>query len=387
MKRNDFLNKMIPLMLVFFTMGFIDLIGIATNYVKSDFELSDTSANAFSIMVYLWFLVFSIPTGILMNKIGRKKTVLLSLIVTFLGLCIPIITYTNMSMLICFSLLGLGNTLMQVSLNPLLTNVVSGHRLPSFLTLGQFVKAIASFVAPIVAAQALIHFGDWKLLFPMFAAVTVIATIYLLFTPIKEHIIEGKPSSFSECVTLLGNSFILLLFFGILVHVGIDVGVNITAPKLLIERAGMTLAEAGYATSLYFLFRTVGCFAGTFILARFSASKFFSLSVILILLGVLGLFVSFDTLAIYCCVALIGLGNSNIFPIIFSRALTYKPERSNEISGLMVMGIAGGGIFPLLMGVASDQVGGQLGAVIVMAVCVAYLLFLVLQFGVSKQPQ
>lgn len=378
MKNNQILLKIIPVMLVFFTMGFIDLIGIATNYVKSDFSLSDTEANAFSVMVYLWFLIFSVPTGMLMNKIGRKKTVLLSLVVTFVGLCVPSILYSSLSMLLCFSFLGLGNTLMQVSLNPLLTNIVSGNKLPSYLTMGQFIKAIASFVAPVIAAQALIHYGNWKLLFPVFAIVTLIAMTYLYFTEIKEHTIEGKPSSFKECIALLSNKTILILFFGILVHVGIDVGVNITAPKLLIERSDMVLAEAGYATSLYFLFRTFGCFAGTFILAKFHPRNFFIISVCLTLLGVLGLFVSFDSVTIYICVALIGLGNSNIFPIIFSRALLYMPARNNEVSGLMIMGIAGGAVFPLLMGIASDSLGGQVGAVIILTVCVAYLGFLTL---------
>lgn len=379
MKNEHFIAKIIPVMLVFFTMGFIDLIGIATNYVKSDFSLSDTAANAFSVMVYLWFLIFSVPTGMLMNKIGRKKTVLLSLVVTFIGLCIPFIVYSSLSMLLCFSFLGLGNTLMQVSLNPLLTNIVSGNKLPSFLTLGQFVKAIASFIAPIIAAQALIHYGNWKLLFPIFAVITLIAMVYLYFTDIKEHAIEGTPSSFKECISLLGDKTILVLFLGILVHVGIDVGTNITAPKLLMERASMVLAEAGYATSLYFLFRTLGCFAGTFILAKFPPKNFFTISVCMILLGVLGLYVSFDALTIYICVALIGLGNSNIFPIIFSRALMYIPARSNEVSGLMIMGIAGGAVFPLLMGMASDSLGGQVGAVIVLTVCVAYLGFLAMK--------
>lgn len=380
MKNKNVIAQIIPVMLVFFTMGFIDLIGIAINNVKSDFSLSDTAANAFSVMVFLWFLIFSVPTGILMNKIGRKRTVLMSLVVTFIALCIPFVVYSRISMLLCFSLLGLGNTLMQVSLNPLITNIVSGDKLPSYLTLGQFVKAIASFIAPIIAAQALIRYGDWKLLFPIFASVTLIAMIYLYATKIKEHVVEGKPSSFKECISLLGDRIILILFFGILVHVGIDVGVNITAPKLLMERAGVQLAEAGYATSLYFLFRTFGCFAGTFILAKFSPRIFFNISVILILSGVLGLFFSFDKMTVYTCVTLIGLGNSNIFPIIFSRALTYMPKRNNEVSGLMIMGIAGGGIFPLLMGMVSDILGGQTGAVIVMTFCVVYLVYLILKF-------
>ncbi|MDR3057076.1 MAG: MFS transporter [Prevotella sp.] len=376
MKKENFIPKIIPVMMAFFTMGFVDLVGIATNYVKSDFELTDTMANSFSIMVFVWFLVFSVPTSILMNKIGRKRTVLLSLVVTFIGLIIPYIEYSKISMIICFSFLGIGNTLMQVSLNPLLTNIVSGEKLPSFLTLGQFVKAIASFAAPIIAAQALLRYGNWTLLFPIFSIVALITIVYLAFTDIKEQAIEGKPSTFKECISLLGNKVILLLFLGILVHVGIDVGANITAPKLLMERQGMVLADAGYVTSLYFLFRTIGCFSGTFLLALVPARKFFIISVFVILLGVAGLYFSHTTIMIYICVALIGLGNSNIFPIIFSRALMYMPTRNNEISGLMIMGISGGAVFPTLMGFASDKLNGQVGAVIILTVCVTYLVLL-----------
>ena len=377
MKSEKIILKIIPVMLAFFTMGFVDLVGIATNYVKLDFNLSDTAANFYSVMVFLWFFVFSVPTGLLMNKIGRRKTVILSIIVTFAGLCIPFAVYSNVSMFIAFSFIGIGNTLMQVSLNPLLTNLVNAKKLPSYLTMGQFVKAIASFIAPIIAAQAVIHYGDWRLLFPVFAVISLIALIYLFLTDIKELPVEGKPSTFGECFGLLGNGLILCLFFGILVHVGIDVGINITSPKLLQERAGMALADAGYATSIYFLFRTFGCFAGTFILANFSAQKFFVASILTILAGVLGLFFSHSVVPIYICVALIGVGNSNVFPIIFSRALMCMPNRNNEISGLMIMGISGGAIFPLLMGIASDSLGGQFGAVIVLTACVSYLLFLI----------
>ena len=67
--------KLIPVMLCFFAMGFVDLVGIASNYVKVDLNLTDAQANIFPSLVFFWFLIFSVPTGILMNKIGRKKTV------------------------------------------------------------------------------------------------------------------------------------------------------------------------------------------------------------------------------------------------------------------------------------------------------------------------
>ena len=167
-----------------------------------------------------------------------------------------------------------------------------------------------------------------------------------------------------------------MLFIGIMCHVGVDVGINTTAPKILIERAGMTLADAGYATSLYFLCRTIGCFGGAFIMAKFSPKKFFILSSICIALAIGGLLFVSDLTLIYICIGLVGFGNSNIFSVLFSQAFQRMPERSNEISGLMMMGIFGGAVMPLLMGIASDTIGSQLGAVIVLAVCTVYLFIL-----------
>lgn len=197
--------KLIPVMLAFFAMGFVDLVGIASNYLKADLGLSDSEANIFPSLVFFWFLIFSVPTGMLMNRIGRKKTVLLSLIVTFLSLMIPIFDDAYMVMLISFSLLGIGNALMQTSLNPLLSNIVSGDKLASSLTFGQFVKAIASFLAPYIAmwgaTQAIpsMELG-WRVLFPVYMVIAVIAILLLGATTIHETKEEGRPSTFGECL-------------------------------------------------------------------------------------------------------------------------------------------------------------------------------------------
>lgn len=374
--------KLVPIMLCFFAMGFVDLVGIASNYVKADLNLTDSEANIFPSLVFFWFLIFSVPTGILMNKIGRKKTVMLSLVVTFVSLLIPVFGDNYGVMLCSFSLLGIGNALMQTSLNPLLSNIISGDKLASSLTFGQFVKAIASFLAPYIAmwgaTQAMPTFGlGWRVLFPVYMVIAVIAVLWLGATPIEEEK-PDKASGFVSCLKLLGSPFILLCFLGIMCHVGIDVGTNTTAPKILMERLGMTLDEAGFATSLYFIFRTLGCFSGAIILQKVSARSFFVVSVICMLLAMAGLFVSDAEAVIYTAIALIGFGNSNIFSIIFSQALFAVPEKKNEISGLMIMGLFGGTVFPLFMGFASDAMG-QDGAVAVMTVGVIYLLFYTLK--------
>ena len=377
MKSSKVIFQLLPIMLAFFAMGFVDLVGIATNYVKADFKLSDTMTNLLPSMVFLWFLILSVPTGLLMNKIGRKKTVLLSLIVTVPSLIIPLVHYSFTTMLISFILLGVGNTLMQVSLNPLLASIVSGNKMSSALTFGQFIKAIASFSAPIIAAWAVVKFGDWRMiLFPGFTVITIIAFLYLGMTRIEEEKTKGKAATFRECFALLGDKYVLFFFLGIMAHVGLDVGINTTAPKLLMEHLGIALSDAGYATSFYFIFRTAGCLMGSYLLGKFGDKKVFLVSVASILVGILALFSS-DKTIMYFGIAIFGLGNSNIFPVMFSQALIRKPANQNEVSGLMITGVFGGAIIPLFMGIASDLVKSQLGALLILLLCVAFLIVLV----------
>lgn len=383
---NNKINKLAlaSVMLCFFAMGFVDLVGIASNFVKKDLGLNDATANIFPSLVFFWFLIFSVPTGVLMNKIGRKKTVLLSLIVTVVSLLLPLFGESFGLMLVSFSLLGIGNALMQTSLNPLVATVVRGGHLASTLTFGQFVKAIASFMAPYIAAwgatQAIPSFGlGWRVLFPIYMIIGIAASLFLLSTPIEEEgpAFAGETSptvgkQFAACFRLLGKPIVLLSFIGIMCHVGIDVGTNTTAPKILMERLGMTLNDAAFATSLYFIFRTLGCLTGSFFLRVVNNRLFFVISITMMALSMCGLFFGTTKLILYIAIALVGYGNSNVFSLVFAQALQSVPDKQNEVSGLMIMGLFGGTIFPLIMGFASDAMG-QAGAVLVMAVGVVYL--------------
>lgn len=376
MKSKHLFLTLAPIIFAFFVMGYVDLIGISTNYMKKDFSLSDTESSIFSVMVFVWFFVLSVPTSILMNRIGRKKTVLLSMFVTLAGMVFPLIVYTKESMLVGFACLGIGNTLMQVSLNPLIASMVDEKKTASMLTLGQFVKAIASFSAPLVAGYAAVHFNNWLLLFLVFAVIDAVSFLWLLLVKEEDAQQRAGNISFYTCLKLLKQPAVLALFCGILVHVGIDVGTNIGAPKLLEERLSLPLEQAGLATSLYFLARTLGCFLGSFIMSRYSTASFFRISVVIILLGVVGLLFSDSLYIIYVCIGMVGLGNSNVFSIIFSNALNSKPTCSDEISGLMIMGISGGAVFPVIMGLVSDTIGSQVGTIIVLLFCALYLVYL-----------
>lgn len=380
--------QFIPVMLCFFAMGFVDLVGTASNYVQKDLGLTDSQANLFPSLVFFWFLIFSVPTGMLMNRIGRKKTVLISLIVTAVSLVHPLTGDGYFTMLAAFSLLGIGNAIMQTSLNPLVSNLISNDKLASTLTFGQFVKAIASFLAPILAAWgATTYFPTfglgWRAMFVIFAIVSFLSVSALAATPIEEER-PDKASGVKECLRLLGRPFILLCFIGIMCHVGIDVGTNTTAPKIIMERLALPLEDASFATGLYFIFRTAGCFLGAFLLRVMSPKVFFGISVVMMLVA-MGLLLVGESLGlIYVGIAMVGFGNSNIFSVIFAQALNASPTEKNEVSGLMIMGLFGGTVFPLAMGYAADAIGAQAGAVAVMGLGVIYLLYYTLKIKTVK---
>lgn len=369
----------LPVLFSFFIMGFADVVGISSSYVKQDFGLSDSMANLLPLMVFLWFAVFSVPTGVLMNRLGRKNTVLLSIVVTLFALLVPLATYSYSVVLVAFALLGIGNTILQVALNPLLTNVVSGEKLTSSLTLGQFVKAIASFIGPIVAGVASGTFGNWKLIFPFFAAITILSGLWLLLSPIQKEQSSSETAGFAASFKLLKDPVVLSFFFAIVVLVGIDVGLNVTFPKFLMERTVMPLEKAGLATSLYFAARTIGTFIGAILLMKYSGRLFYIGSAVL---GIVALVVmvaipgpvSLMYVMIFCS----GLAVANVFSIVFSAALRRKPEYANEVSGLLIMGVAGGAIVPPIMGLVSDA-AGQTGAMVVVLLLFVYLLFNSLQ--------
>ena len=373
--------QMVPVMLCFFAMGFVDLIGTAKDYVQNDFGMSESLAGLLPSIVFFWFFIISVPTGLLMNKIGRKKTVLVSLIVTTLALIIPICGNSLALIIIGFCLLGIGNAIMQTSLNPLVSNLISNDKLASTLTFGQFIKAIASAITPLMiawgASEAIPTFGHgWKGFMAIYAIISFLSIAILAATPIKEEK-PDKASGLVESLKLLGSPFVFLCFVGIFCHVGIDVGTNTYGKKILMDFLNLAPTDelVVFTTILYFIFRLTGTFLGTFLLRLMSQKLFFFISVLMMIAAMVIFFTCSSVGAIYTGIALVGFGNSNIFAIVFSQALENKPKERNEVSGLMIMGLVGGAAFSAVMGYAYDLFGGIGGAIAVISVGVIYLLF------------
>lgn len=366
----------LPVMFGFFVMGFVDIIGMTINYVSADFtNLSASVVSLLASSCFIWFLIASIPTGLLMNRIGRKKTVLLSFLVQILAFLLVFIKYDYITTLIAFSLLGIGNTILQVAMNPLVSDVVPGDKLTGTLTIGQLVKAVCSLTGPIfVNWFASATFGDWKVIFPVYALITLLGFIWLMLTKVEEEKIENADTTtFATSLRLFSDKYILAFFIGILVLVGADVGVNTCFPKYLQDTCGLDLNEAALGNSVYFFTRTVGALIGGILLMKVSESKFFNISVIVALVGLAGLIVFRGYWSSMIFVSVFGLGYSNLFAIIFSMALKRRPDRVNDVSVLLVMGVAGGGVLPPIMGLITQTTGNQWSAILVIAIVWLYL--------------
>ena len=372
---------LLPILFGFFVMGFVDIVGIATNYVKEDFSLSSTYANLLPMMVFIWFALCSIPTGILMGKIGKKYTVVISLAITVVAMLMPLLSYSFVNLLFAFALLGISNTILQVSLNPLIAGVVSAGKVASTLTLGQFIKSLSSFLGPILVGAAASCWGNWKWTFLLYAVVSLLSLIWLCFgIPDKRE--EVSRAGLRSTLSLLLERKVLLLFLGILFIVGVDVGLNIMIPDFLITRTDLPLRSAGLGTSLYFVSRMAGSFLGALLLVRVKPSVYLCVSM-LVAVGVFLLLLGLDALwAMLVLIAIIGLSCASVFSILFSYALQHQPERGNELSALMIMGVSGGALVSPVLGFLSDSFGATAGMAS-LRFCLLYLGLL--SFWIGKE--
>ena len=371
------LMQILPIMFGFFVMGFVDIIGMVNNYVKNDFtDLNDSVANLISLSCFVWFFLCAIPTSMLMNKIGRKKVVALSFCVTVLAMVVPLVDYSFGTMLLTFSLVGIANTILQVALNPLVTNVVSPKQLTGTLTFGQFIKAVSSFLGPIIVGWAAGTIYGWKLIFIFYAVTSLLAFVWLWLTPVPKETDEKQNVSFKQTLSLLKDPYILAFFLGIVVLVGVDVSINMTFPKIIMERCELSLNGAGMSNSVYFFARTVGAFAGGILLLKIPEVKFYAVSIWTVLVGLLLLVFCQNIVLVYLSIIVFGLGYANLFSIIFSLSMKHVPSRTNDVSALLIVGLVGGGILPPVLGLFTDGFKTQIAAVVFLICIWGYMFWL-----------
>lgn len=384
--KNSSIIKVIPVLAAFFVMGFCDIVGISSDYMQTSFGWSSTMTGFVPSMVFIWFLFLGIPVGNKMNKWGRKNTVLISMLVTIVGMFLPLIVYSSVTCIIAYVLLGIGNAILQISLNPLLNNVIQDQRmLTSSLTAGQVIKAISSLVGPEIVLFATLRFGSehWYYCFPILGVITLFFALWLMFTPIKREQSVSETISMADSFSLLKDKIILILFLGIFFIVGVDVATNYISSKLMAVRYDWSAEQVKFAPQVYFLSRTIGALLGTFLLARISGIRYFRVNIIACAASLLLLmFVDGATLNLLC-IGGIGLFASSVFSIIYSLAFQECPSKMNQISGLMITAVAGGGVVTPILGFAID-LGGITAGLFVVLLCVAYLMYCAFGIKVKK---
>ncbi|MFA6127853.1 MAG: MFS transporter [Bacteroidales bacterium] len=372
--------QILPVFMSFIVMGFVDIVGVSAGYVQDDFKLKDSIAQLIPSMAFVWFFLLSVPTGILLDKYGKKNILNIGMGVTGLGMAVPMLTliapslYVFPLMLVAFILLGIGNTIVQVSANPLLHDVTPLEKYSSFMSLTQFVKAIISMLGPIIATFMATSFGDWKLVFMVYAITSFLAVFWLYMTKVDETKTDKKPATFSSCFKLLGNPLVLLMVLGIFLTVGSDVGMNSNIGNYLRDKFDFDRDKASVVISLYFAALMISRFLGAVLLNFFKPKPFLILTTLLTIMSFVGMILAPTPLIGKICIFLAGLGSGNLFPLIFSITVNKMPERVNEISGLMIMAVSGGAIIPPLMGLVSQNLGGSASIFVVIG-CMVYILF------------
>ena len=389
MKKNF---AILPILAGFFVMGFCDIIGTVMNQVKAECALTDVTAGFLPSMIFIWFFIISIPTGILCGKIGRKNTVLLSLIVTVFAMLLPLLANAERFWIyfVSFALLGIGNTVIQAALPALMSNIIPPDQLTSRISLGQFVKAICAALTPVFVYFTATIMGNWKLLFPLYGILTVLAALWLLLTPIpderRQKAETGAGTSFSSCIAMLKHPFVLAMTVGILFSVGTDVGFAVSIPEFLKSVYHVDLDKAGMGPTVYFIAKTIAAAVGAILFAKIPAAKCFPWCMAVGLAATLGIFFAPTPTLFLVCIFIAALMTANSFGMCMGMALDKVPEKANEISALMVMAIVGGAIVTPVLGFA-QQSAGATGMACVLICCITVLLLLGIFSGKSVKKQ
>ncbi len=374
--KNNYL-KSGPIFLAFLCMGFGDVVGPLTSQLQSEYELSNLMAGLVTFMGFIMFGLLSVPMGLYQDRKGKKIVLLFGMIAALAGLVLPIIgNFASFGLLLgSLLLLGTGATLLQVAGNPIMRDVSPEGKYSRNLSFGQFFKAIGSLSGALIPLLAAKYWGlDWKLLFPIYSGIILIAAIYLYVVKIDEKKDDAaSPASFGSVLALLKNPYVFFMVLAIFLYVGAEVSMSAKLPNYLEHKFNFDIKELGlWGTLFFFIALMTGRFLGGVILNWMTPSKFLKITTLLALIGIAGLYFATTSFFGFVAIFVIGLGFANIFPLVFSITIDAMPERSNEISGLMVTAIIGGAFVPVIFGAVADIFSLMAGFVVTL-VCIGYI--------------
>lgn len=381
-----------PVVLGFYIFGFSDMVGFATSYVQAKYQLSETVAGLLPSMTFVWFLFLALPMACMMNRIGRKATATIGYLISIVGLLLPMVPIDCFEVyFIAFALIGIGNTVLQVAVNPLLATLAPPQKMTGYLTLGQIMRNLSLMLASPIASYLSLRFGDWRTMFPIFAAVTLIAMVWLLLTPLPSEQRDERTTSLKDILDLLHNKAVLIAFIGISLFITCDVGAGVLTPQLIIERTQLPPESATLSSSIYYACRIAGTLIGLWAFARMGDVRWLKINMVMLLATAVAMFFADQAWALFALSGVWGFAISCVFATFYASATRARPDKANEISGLMIMAIASGALIGPLMSLGTNLCGGNhTGALVVvtaMVLALTTVVFLLKNVGANGGAQ
>ncbi|MDD4031755.1 MAG: glucose/galactose MFS transporter [Bacteroidales bacterium] len=365
-----YLFPLIVVGVLFFMIGFaLGINGLIVPFLRKALDISNAQSYMVLAATFSTFVIFGYPSGLIIKKIGYKKSMVLSFAFFALGLYlfIPSARFQSFWLFILASFIsGMGNTLLQAAVNPYITILGPMESAATRMSFMGIANKAAWAVAPIFLALFLdlnaVSLEDLFLPFRLVTGVFILMGILIYFIPLPEvkalgedekdqnsvcAYAEGKTSIFQFPHLILG--LITLLFY---------VGVETLAMASIVDYASsLGLSDPENYTGYTVLFMVIGYLAGVLLIPRFlSQNKAMYICAMIGLLGSLGIVLSPAHLSIGF-VALLGLANSLIWPAIWPLAIADLGKFTKTGASLLVMAIVGGAVFPLLFGWLSDLSG------------------------------
>ncbi|HKK45359.1 MAG TPA: sugar MFS transporter [Balneolaceae bacterium] len=383
MKRNYYIVGLI--MLTFFVISFLtNIIGPLIPDIIKGFDLSLTLVAVLPFSFFIAYGVMSIPSGILIEKYREKKIMVAAFMVAFLGALILALFPNYLTAVCSLFLIGSGMAMLQVVINPLLRTAGGEEHFAFNSNLAQLIFGLASFLSPMVYSYLVLNLQNtdrtsgpvlstlagivperlpWISLYWLFTVIclAMIVVIAISRFPKVELSEEEEVGALQTHIQLLKNPIVILFFFGIFCYVGTEQGVANWISQFLSTYHGYDPQTTGAtAVSRFWGFMTAGGILGLFLLkvldSRYVLVGFTTLAIVSLSLALFG---SGEVSLI--AFPLVGFFASVMYPVIFSLALNSLEEHHGSFSGILVTGIIGGAIVPLIVGWLGDLVELRFG--------------------------
>jgi MFS transporter, FHS family, L-fucose permease len=382
-KRNYYIVFLI--MLTFFVISFLtNIIGALIPDIKSGFHLSLTEVAILPFAFFIAYGVMSIPSGILNEKYKEKKIMVIAFVVSFLGSLLLVLFPNYSSYIISLFLIGCGMAMLQVVINPLLRTSGGEENYAFNSVLAQLIFGAASFISPQVYSYLVVNLANkgnidpvqkifasivppnlpWISLYWLFTVVSLIMFIVILVSRFPKVILskDEKAGALKVHLDLLKKRIVILFFIGMFCYVGTEQGTANWISQFLYEYHHYDPQTTGASAVAYFWgLMTAGGVLGLFLLKIMDSAKvLIAFTILAIITLSIGLFTANDRVALYAF-PIVGFFASVMYPIIFSLALNSIEEHHGAFSGILLTGIIGGAVIPLVIGAIGDHFGLRTG--------------------------